>query len=162
MEVHRIRGRLLRWSAEISALAIFSIGCSALTTRYDFDPRQAHDHTAPAIANPRDAEDGEIVAVLLIPANTTVDRPNFPHSLEVARSFYHEKYVGPARVFLMPGKRRYIVRVHSPDGVVELELEAVFESGKRYELHIVEDSERVAFELFELHPSSYTALYPND
>jgi hypothetical protein len=52
--------------------------------------------------------------------------------------------------------------VHSPDGVVELELEAVFESGKRYELSIVEDSERVAFELFELHPRSYAAIYPND
>lgn len=76
MEVRRIRGRLLRWLAETSAFAIFSIGCSSLRIHYDFDPRKARDHIAPRIANPRDAEDSEIVAVLLIPSNTTVDRPN--------------------------------------------------------------------------------------
>lgn len=70
-------------------------------------------------------------------------------------------FVGPARVFLSPGKRHCFIDVKTKDGVVRLELDAEFEAGKRYELVVLESGDDVAFELFELHPSSYAAIYPD-
>jgi hypothetical protein len=55
-----------------------------------------------------------------------------------------------------------VLLVQTIDGVMQFELDAEFETGKQYALHIVENGERVVFDLFELHRSSYAALYPND
>jgi hypothetical protein len=100
---------------------------------------------------PSDDAELENVAVLLVPTNTTVFLPR-PHRVQsFMENLDFERYRGPARVFLPPGKRYYMVRVRTADGDIDLELEADFEPGKRYELAIVDDDERVAFELFELH-----------
>jgi hypothetical protein len=100
---------------------------------------------------PGDATELENVAVLLVPTNTTVFLPR-PHRVRIfTGNPDFENYRGPARIFLPPGKRYYKVRVRTADGDTDLELEVEFKPGKRYELSIVDDDERVAFELFELH-----------
>ena len=149
------------WTAGAAVFALFALGCSR-TLPHDFDARNARDYIAPRVPMSRGAAGNEILAVLLVPTNTTVARLVPPSRLSIPDNIIGESYAGPARVFLPPGERRYTVRVQTTDEVVELALDAEFESGKRYELVIVEDGDRVAFELFELHPSSYATLYPRD
>jgi hypothetical protein len=139
------------------------VGCSR-TLPHDFDPRKAHDHADWYATLPSDAADLETLAVLLIPSNTTLSRaassrawgPDIPDELRA------ELFVGPARVFLRPGKTVYKLDVRTSDGVAEFELDVELEAGKRYELAIVENGDDVRFDLFELHESSYAALYPNE
>lgn len=135
--------------------------CSPTVT-HELAPRNAEDYTAPRSVTSGAASELEPLAVLLVPTNTSVVRPNFVFRRPDIHKIELERYVGPARVFLPPGKRSYVVRIRTAEGVVELRLEAEFEAGKRYELDIIDDEDEVAFELFELHPRSYGAVYPND
>ena len=161
-----MRGRWVRitpWcsTAGAAVFALLALGCSR-TLPHEFDARTARDYIAPRVPTARDAVESAILAVLLVPMNTTVVRYEPPSRLGIGDNITNERYVGPARVFLPPGERRYKVRVQTVDDVFELALDAEFEPGKRYELVILEDGKHVAFELFELHPSSYATLYPRD
>lgn len=149
------RGRPRRSCWGIGAFVVFYVGCSR-TVPHDYDARNARDYMAPESAIPRKAHEPEKLAVLLVPTNTIVFRPNVRSNLNIPDNPDREWYVGPARVFLPPGYRRYKVQVQGAEGVFDLDLDADFEAGKRYELSIIEDGDEVAFELFELHPTEST------
>lgn len=145
------------------AIGMSSIGCSQALP-HDFDPRKARDVAPGRVEYSADATQREALAVLLLPSNTTLSTPTSRRSwLDVyVGESYVEYYVGPARIFLPPGDRLYMLRVKTSDSVVEFKLFVEVEAGKRYELAIVENGNDVRFDLFELHESSYAALYPNE
>jgi hypothetical protein len=140
-----------------------AVGCSR-TLPHDFHPRKAHDHADWYATLPSAAADREALAVLLVPSNTTLSRAPFPRGPgpDIPDELHAELFVGPARVFLQPGRTVYKLDVRTINGVAEFELDVELEAGKRYELAIVENGDDVRFDLFELHESSYAALYPNE
>lgn len=156
----------MRSAAGALAIALSSMGCSR-TLPHDFDPHKAYDVDAP---NSAVAGETAELAVLLVPSNTTLSgippaRGRFRSGLDVVAAGMGdvtvEQHFGPVRIFMPPGKHHYKLTVQVAGRVAEFELEVDVQAGKQYELTIVESGFDVAFDLYELHPSSYAALYPN-
>jgi hypothetical protein len=161
-----VRANWVRSAAGALAVAVSSMGCSRVLP-HDFDPRKAYDVDAPNSAVAGEAAE---LAVLLVPSNTTLSgippaRGRVRSSLDVVAAeigtIAVEQHFGPVRIFLPPGKSHYKLTVQVAGGVAEFELEFDLRAGKQYELTIVESGFDVAFDVYELHPSTYAALYPN-
>lgn len=70
-----------------------------------------------------------------------------------------ESFVGPARVFLAPGRQRWRLSVLTDDGRVGAPFDAELQAGGRYLIEIDESDDNFEWSLIRLSDQSYRELY---
>lgn len=154
---------LLRWLA-LSALGAL-VGCAG-PLPHAFVPQDARDYRLPF------GNDGERAPVLLVPAGVRLDAARrAPAGFYVCKDCgsdvdravggWREGYRGPARVFLSSGAHHYVLGVTTAGGVVELELDLLVKPQERFQLEVIETSDKVEVSVLKLTENEYRALYPH-
>jgi hypothetical protein len=133
-------------------VCLLALGCSRVLP-HDFSPKDARDYEPCC-------HDGD-PAILLIPANTLLVEPISGIVVDESLGRRHERYEGPARIFLPPGRHQYLLKVTTVQGGAEFDLALPVEAGARYQLEIIESAETVTTAVLKLSEEAYRALYPN-
>jgi hypothetical protein len=143
-----------------TALLALTSGC-ATTRSYRFVSAAACDYRRTGATPQSRAE----AAILLVPEHVEVFVPGDgglgERRLLDYRMNWHENYLGPARVFLMPGPHRYSVTVKTGAGAADFDLNLPVKAAERHLLQVSEQADTVAIRVLALSDDDYRALYPN-
>ena len=135
------------------------------TFSYRFEPRVTRDFVYEA----HDTEEPlapEELAVVLLPEGVTLFQEgtlyrSYPFGGEYRRG--REKYVGPARVFLPPGRRFYDIEIGADEderSVVPISID--LRPGHAYELRVTVTSDNVEWALIPVSTESYAREHAAD